>query len=427
MPTQPVQQVNSFNTTYVPDPFVVHVPEDVAGVQSAVREAVAGGRGVAVESTGHGRFDGSTGAVLVATRRLTGVEVDPVRRSARISAGMRWGQVVAECLPHGLAPAHGSSSTVGVVGYTLNGGLGILSRSFGYGADTVLEIELVTSDGAVVRATPTEHADLFWAVRGGGGSFGVVTEIVIQLFPVWTFFGGGLFFHPDAAADVLPVFLEWSRDLPDHVSTSIALRGPVPAANLPDVSHLMHLRYVSIGDPLEAHALVEPLRRLPGVRADLLGDKPYSRIGEVHNDGVQPVAFTERSRYLPRVDPELLARLHDSYIAPEVGASPFFELRRLGGAMAREPSVPNCVGGRGAEFSCLVVGRRDAATTARTAALFDTVDTASAGQPILNFLGDESGQERLLSAFDEQDRARLVQLKRRHDPAGVFRHGHVIH
>ncbi|WP_168626706.1 FAD-binding oxidoreductase [Cryobacterium sp. BB307] len=420
-----LQELSSFNLAHPPTPSAVIFAETAADVQRAVRKAVEEGRGIAVQSTGHGTIGSNDGAVLVATQRMTGIRVYPDRRTAWIGAGVRWSEVVAETTKHGLAPVNGSSPTVGVMGYALSGGIGLLSRMFGFAADTILAVQLVTADGELLEVTPEENSDLFWGVRGGRGSFGVATAIEVQLFPLESYFGGGLYFHPDAAADVLPRYLEWVRTLPEWFGTSLAMRGPVPPVDNEGFAQFVHLRVTAAGDSNEAAALLHPMRSLPGIVLDSVDEKAYSRIREVHNDGGVPKPFTERSRLLPRLTEELLNDMWHQY-PDDDGYAPTLEFRHLGGAMSRMPAHPNAVAGRGSEFSFLVIGRTDDASRARAARAFQLADAASAGQPVPNFQGDEVGKDRVLASYDPQTAARLLELKATHDPQNVFRFGHVI-
>ena len=174
---------------------------DAAGsddVAAGVRLAAASRRPVAVMNTGHGPSRPATGAVLVRTDRLRGVEVDPVRRTARIEAGAAWRDVVEAAAPHGLAPLNGSSPHVGAVGYTLGGGVGLLGRRFGFAADHVRRFDLVTADGRPRVVTAGSDPDLFWGLRGAGANFGIVTSMEVDLFPVSTLLGGELCFPAGA-------------------------------------------------------------------------------------------------------------------------------------------------------------------------------------------------------------------------------------
>ena len=157
---------------------------DRSDVQAAIRTARDGDLPFAVQSTGHGAVPRPTAGCCSRRLRWTASPIDPERRVARVAAGTTWDAVIAAAAPHGLAPLSGSSPTVGVVGYTLGGGTGWLSRKYGYAADSVLRAAVVTADGELVTASADEHPDLFWALRGGGGNFGVVTELEFRLYPV---------------------------------------------------------------------------------------------------------------------------------------------------------------------------------------------------------------------------------------------------
>jgi FAD/FMN-containing dehydrogenase len=185
-------------------PAVVAFPETADDVVAAVDHARTTGLRVAVQGTGHGA--GSTpldGTLLINTARLTGVEIDAEARVARVAAGAVWRDVVDAGVEHGLTALHGSAGDVGVVGYSLGGGVGWLARKHGLASSSVLSARVVTADGDIVRADPETHADLFWALRGGGGSFGVVTELELALLPVADAYAGWLIWPIEQAADVL--------------------------------------------------------------------------------------------------------------------------------------------------------------------------------------------------------------------------------
>lgn len=185
-------------------PAVIVEAVGPADVMAAVGYAAKHGLPVAVLNTGHGASLAADGAVLITTRRMQGVRIDPYAALARIEAGVLWSKVIHEAAPFGLAPLSGSAPEIGAVGYTLGGGLGLLGRSFGYSADHVRGIDLVTANGTLRTATPQQYADLFWALRGGKGNFGVVTSMEIGLFGVSRLFGGGLYlprkFRPSGPA-----------------------------------------------------------------------------------------------------------------------------------------------------------------------------------------------------------------------------------
>jgi FAD/FMN-containing dehydrogenase len=162
-------------------PAIVVMPEDAVDVVAAVRLARERGLGVGVMATGHGVASLPHGGVLVNTSRMKGVHIDPVARTARVEPGVKWADLIPEAQEVGLAGLLGSSSDVGVVGYTTGGGFAWLGRKYGFNADSVVEAEVVTADGVLVRATAHENADLFWGIRGGGGNFGIITSLKISL------------------------------------------------------------------------------------------------------------------------------------------------------------------------------------------------------------------------------------------------------
>ena len=203
---------SGFDLSAIPSPDLVVSAAGEDDVMDAVRLAVDHGFPVAVRATGHGPIPGVDRGLLVDTRAMSTVTVDPGRRTATVGAGTTWTSVLAACAPDGLAPLCGSAPDVGAVSYVLGGGLGVLGRRYGYAADRVRRIRLVTATGEPVRSRRTSDPDLFWAVRGGGGNFGVATELEIDLVPVAALYGGGLFFPGEAAADLLAAFGRCTAD-----------------------------------------------------------------------------------------------------------------------------------------------------------------------------------------------------------------------
>ena len=212
-------------------PQLVALPLDADDVRAIVQHARDHEMGIAPQGTGHAAaaLGSLAGTILLATRDMRGVEIDATRRIARVRAGTLWQEVTEATTPHGLYPLSGSSPNLGVVGYTLGGGLSWLARQHGLAANHVTAIELVTPDGELVRATPSEHTDLFWAVRGGGGSFGVVTALEFRLFPHREVYAGMFLWPYERHVDVLHAWCEWTRSAPEAVTTSLRIVA-LPAA-----------------------------------------------------------------------------------------------------------------------------------------------------------------------------------------------------
>ena len=296
---------SGFDLSAIPSPDLVVSAAGEDDVVDAVRLAVDHGFPVAVRATGHGPIPGVDRGLLVDTRAMSTVTVDPGRRTATIGAGTTWTSVLAACAPYGLAPLCGSAPDVGAVSYVLGGGLGVLGRRYGYAADRVRRIRLVTATGEPCEVTPDSDPELFWAVRGGGGNFGVATELEIDLVPVAALYGGGLFFPGEAAADLLAAFGRCTADAPDELSLSIAF------ITFPDLDAVPpplrgrfvgHLRVAHLGAPAEAEALIAPLRAVATPFVDTVRTLPVAEIGTIHADPVRPQPVSCGGAVLPRWD-----------------------------------------------------------------------------------------------------------------------------
>ncbi|MEV0236036.1 FAD-binding protein [Nonomuraea sp. NPDC050786] len=418
-------------------PAVVVVAADADDVAAAVRFAAEAGRPVAVQSTGHGKSVPADGAVFIATGQLRELSVDPRAGTARIGAGLRWGEVLAAAAEHGLAPLCGSSGQVGVMGYLTGGGLPLAARTYGFAADRVRSLDIVTADGLLRTVSPDQEPDLFWAVRGGKSNFGVVVAAEIELLPLRTVYGGELYYpgeDPGHAARVLGSYLAWVKEQPDEMSSSVTL------LRLPDVPQLpeefrgrsfVQVRVVYTGDEEQGARLVQPLRAL-GPEKDACGAMPYTQITEIYQDPKNPVMAHLRSALLHELDDEAVAELV-SFIDPSTPGGPFpgIELRHLGGALNRPPGRPHAVSTQGAAFHLWLrtpapAGQADAARKAADAAL-ERLRRWDTGAMLPGFLFDhDSAPERVSRAYTEADYRRLAALKAQYDPNQLFRPNHNI-
>ncbi|SEP28291.1 FAD-binding oxidoreductase [Trujillonella endophytica] len=419
---------------------VQHTPAVAVGatcatdVAAAVRFAVAHGLPVAVQATGHGPVRNAAGAVMITTRRMQGVVVDPVRRTARVQAGVRWAAVLEAAAEHGLTGLCGSSSDVGVVGYTLGGGMGSLGRRFGFAADHVHAVEMVTADGVLRRVDASSDPELFWAVRGGKGSLGVVTAIEIDLVPVRSVLGGGIFFAAEDAAAVLHAYRRWAPTLPEEVATSVAVLRLPPLEELPPPLQgqtVVHLRYAYSGDDLaEGERLVAPMKEAGRIVLGAIVPLLATELDAIHMDPRDPMPAWEKGMLLAELTEETV----DAFLAAVAPEAPLplimAEIRQLGGALSRPAAVPNAVAGRSGAWSVLVIGPMvpelaDVVPQVGRGVLGALAPWAAPGC-MLNFLGDVSGPDEVLAAYVPADAARLLAVKRAVDPTGVFTTGHAI-
>jgi FAD/FMN-containing dehydrogenase len=413
---------------------VEHHPElivDAAGpadVVAAVRLSASTGRPLAVMTTGHGPSRPADGAVLVRTGRMNRVDVDPVRRTARIEGGAAWGAVIEAAAPHGLAPLNGSSPHVGVVGYTLGGGVGLLARRFGFAADHVRWMDVVTADGRHRRVSAgAEHdADLFWAMRGAGANFGVVTAMEVDLFPVATLLGGELCFGAEASEDVLHAYVDWAREVPETMASSVLLLRYPDDPAVPDGlrgRHVTHVRVAYSGDdPAEGRRWVSRLRRIGPRLVDTVRVMPYTEVGTIHHEPTDvPVPAFDRNVLLGSLDHDG-ATILAKHAGPVADAPFLTELRAWGGALSRPPAVPNAVAGRDAAFSLLAISDPSPDVRARRDELLGAMRPWATGATYLNFNGvEDTSVDAVRRAYGPDTFARLGRLKARYDPENVFR------
>lgn len=332
------EECAGFNLLVEHRPAVVVGAVDAFDVQAAVRFAVANRLPVAVHCTGHQPFTDVAGGVLITTGRMATVDIDPVHKLARVGGGALWGQVVSAAAAYGLAALNGSSPTVGVVGYTLGGGFSpILGRTYGWAADHVRAIELVTADGMLRRVTQFSDPELFWAVRGGKSNFGVVTALEFDLFEVTRFYGGSLLYDGKHTASVLHAYREVVARAPKELNSSVALLRMPPLESVPKPLRgklMVQVRIAHLGSAEEGAELVAPLRMAAPPIEDTLADMPYVDNAAVHQDPVEPMPYRERSVLLSTLTGDLVD-LIVRLVGPDSGAEPtIFEIRHLAGALA---------------------------------------------------------------------------------------------
>jgi FAD/FMN-containing dehydrogenase len=427
-------EVTPWNIAVQHTPAVAVGATCAADVAAAVSWAVAHDLRVAVQATGHGPVRNACGSLMITTRRMQGVHIDPERRITRVQAGVRWIQVMQAAAEHGLAGLCGSSSDVGVVGYTLGGGMGSLGRAYGFAADRVTAVEIVPADGRLRRVTADSDPELFWAVRGGKGNFGVVTALEFELVPVPSLFGGGIFFSGDDAPTLLHRFREWAPALPEEVGTSIAILRFPDVAELPPPlrgTTVVHLRFCYAGDDhAEAERLLAPMRTAGTVLLGHVGPMRTDEMDAIHMDPKDPTPGWDKGILLRELPAEavdaLLATAGPQLDIPLI----MVELRLLGGALGRPAEVPDAVPGRSGAFSLLVLGpavpELARAVPAIGRGILAVLAPWRAEESMIDVLGDVSGPGEVLAAYPEESRARLVAVKRAVDPTGVFTFGHAI-
>ncbi|GAA2725585.1 FAD-binding oxidoreductase [Cellulomonas aerilata] len=418
--------VSPWNLAVAVRPAAVLAAATAHDVVEAVRFAARHDLLVTPQATGHGAMAELVGELLVATSGLDECVVHP-EGWARVGAGVKWARVVEAAAPYGLAPLSGSTTDVGVVGYTTGGGLGPMARTYGLAADRVRAFEVVTGDGVLRRATPTEHPDLFFGLRGGKGTLGIVTAVEFDLVHQPTFLGGSLWFDGADAAAVVERWRDWCTDLPELGTTSFALfRLPAMPGVPPQLAERLTLsvRYVWTGDAAEGERRFAPMRAAAPVLLDDVAVKPYAAIDSVHTDPLDPMPATEAAAVLTGFPAEAAAAL--LAVAGPASTSPqvLVEVRQMGGAVARGGEHPSAFCSRGAAYAVLLVGIPGVPGVAEHAEqVIRTMGPWVGGHRMPNFTFDPG---RLVEAYDAPTLTRLRAAIGTYDPDGVMAIGHAL-
>jgi FAD/FMN-containing dehydrogenase len=414
------------------DPACIAPCTGVADVVAAVRFARERDLVVAVRSGGHGVGGHAVcdGGLVIDLSPMKGIRVDPATRTARAEAGVLWGELDRETQLFGLATVGGIVTHTGISGLTLGGGIGWLMRKHGATVDNLLSADVVTAQGEIVTASEKENPDLFWAIRGGGGNFGVVTSFEYRLHPVGPIVLAGPIFHPlEDAPEVLRFYREFIAAAPDELTTIFELSVAPPAPFLPEEMHGKQIVMVGAcyaGSPDEGAEVVRPLKQFGRPIVDLLEPKPYTALQSMFD----PMVPHGWHRYWKSVElPPLTDTAIDTLVehAPAV-TSPksYCIVFQLGGVLARIGEGETAFSQRDAAHNVNInaVWTQDDPAAEHHIAwaqdFFDAIQPHAGGRVYVNFLGEEGGN-RVRQAYGARNYERLVELKRAYDPTNFFR------
>jgi FAD/FMN-containing dehydrogenase len=424
-----------WNLTVDQRPRLIVVARTSTDIVEAVRFAAEQGLDVAVMAGGHGTIRPADDSLLIVISGLTEVRIDPAAQTAWIGGGVKWGRVLEQTQAVGLAPLLGSSPDVGAVGYTLGGGMGWLARKYGLSTDSVNCFELVTADGGLVNASATENPDLFWALRGGGGNFGIVTGMEIRLYPVTTVYGGNLIYPIEAAKDVYARYRDWITNAPDELTSSVVLMNfpPVPAVPEPlrGKSFAM-VRGLYAGPVEEGETLLKHWRDWKTPLVDEFRAMPFSEVATVSKDPVDPLPAQSSGAWLKDLGDETAAVLIE-YTVPRGGPPllAFAEVRHAGGAISKVDPESAAYGNREALYSLQVIA--PAPTPEIHAAVREHIARLKAalaghlhGGVYLNFLEGPEARAAAAQGFSAETRRRLQEVKAKYDPQNRFSHSYSI-
>jgi FAD/FMN-containing dehydrogenase len=424
---------SAFNLLLDQQPAAIALPTTAKGVAEAVAYARRNGLRVAPQATGHnqGPLGDLSDALLLNVGGLQEVRVDPAARRVRVGAGVKWDRVAPRLSAHGLAGLHGSSPDVGIAGYSLGGGIGWLSRKYGLQTNAVTAFEIVTAQGNLVRADAKHHRDLFWALRGGGGNFGVVTAIEFEVVEVERLYAGALFFDVERSAEVLRT---WSALLPTLPDELMSWASVIHFPPLPDVPPSVRGRSVAVvmaaylGDEADGRALLAPLREL-GPERDTFAMVPPVVLGDLAMDPYDPLPYHLTSQLLDELPAESIDELM-AKVGPGSGLGPtvtMLQFRHMGGALARETPGAGARATLPGEISMLALGvvMDEAGDVAVRDALgvVDAVLAPHRAGEYPNFVEEPVDAGRFFAAEVWE---RLREVKLRYDPSDLFVGNHHI-
>lgn len=410
-------------------PALIVRPVDATDVSHVVSLARETGMELAIRSGGHSLlgFGTTDGGIVLDLSQMKGLEINVEERTAWAEAGLTAGEYTVAAAEYGLATGFGDTATVGLGGLTTGGGIGYLVRKYGLTIDNLLAARVVTADGQIRHVDTETHPDLFWAIRGGGGNFGVVTHFKYRLHNVDTVVGGMLILP--ATPEVISTFAAKAEAAPDELSTIVSI---MPAPPMPFIPAEYHGQIVTLammvytGDVDEGLRLVAPFRELAEPIVDMIGPMPYPEIYWPEDPNFHPVTAL-RSKFIDRVD-ERTAQIMLDHVHASTAMLRIAEFRVLGGAMARVPAEATAFAHRSsrimASFIVQYENRDEAAI--HNAWVIDAAADLDQGEGAVYVNFADEGEGRLNDAYPRATRERLAAIKAKYDPTNLFRRNHNI-
>jgi hypothetical protein len=415
-------------------PEAVVFAENAGDVAATVRFAAANGLKVAAQGTGHGAapLPPLEGTILLKTERLRGIAIDPEERTARVEAGVLSLELAEAAGEHELASLPGSSPDVGVVGYTLGGGLSWLGRQYGFACNSVTGIDLVTAEGEQRSVTANDDPDLFWALRGGGGGYAVVTALHLALLPIADVYAGILIFPAELGAGAFRAYRDWAAGTPDEVTSIARLLRPPPIPDVPEPLRgkpLITIDAAFVGEREQGEELIAPLRAIGEPIMDNFDQIPAAGLCRIHMDPEQPVPGLGHHAPIGELSDEAIEAFVANGPGPETGSTLLLaELRQLGGALGRRsenagaldkldfPFVMSAIGG-------LMAPGSDETVPRDLDRIGKAMEPFSAAGGYFNFADSPGDVDSILPA---ETCSRLADVKRRWDPDGTIVANHAV-
>jgi FAD binding domain len=423
----------AFNLAADLHPAAIAFVEGADDIAKVIRFAAERELRVSAQATGHGSLPLGPleDTILIKTERMRGIEVDPQGRTARVEAGARSMDLGAAAQEEGLCTLPGTAPGVGLVGYTLGGGWNWLANRYGFACNHVRAIELVGADGDARRVDHESDGDLFWALRGGGGGYAIVTAIEIELFPIPDIYAGMLVFPSEIGGEGVRAFRDWTRTLPDEVTSIVRFLRPPPRPDIPEAIRgrpLLTMAAACIGTEAEGKKAIAPLREIGEPLLDTFAQIPSERLNTIHMDPAQPVPALGHHMLIKELPDEAI----DAFVEeadPGAGSPLLLAFLRHGGGAVREaPEGAGALAMVDAAFAMNAVGvpttpELGEEITRHLDHLHDTMEPWAASGGFLNMAERPAPLEEILPP---DTCARLADVKRSWDPGGRIQANHEI-
>jgi FAD/FMN-containing dehydrogenase len=419
----------TFNLLIDQRPEAIAFPADEREVAAVIADARERGLRVAAQATGHnpGPLGSLEDTLILNTSALTGVSIDAGARRVRAGAATKWEKVAPQLSDLGLAALHGSSPDVGIVGYSLGGGIGWLARKHGMQANAVTAIELVTAEGHLVRADAVHEPDLFWALRGGGGNFGVVTAIEFAVHPVPELYAGAMYYPLERTADVFHAWHELLTALPEEITSWASVIHFPPFPELPEAVRGRSFAIVMaahLGLEADGRELLRPLREL-GPEMDTFGMHPPAMLGDLAMDPPDPLPYWTAHSLVDELSGSAIDEI--ARLSRPGSTLALLQLRHMGGALARSAPGAGARATLPGEISVFSVGVvPDAATEPVVHAELDALSAAVAPHRVGDYPNFVEEPTDASAFFDAETWARLRHVKALYDPQDVFKGNHYV-
>lgn len=383
---------------------------------------------IAVQSTGHGASHPCIDHMLIKTTEMNGFSINIASQTIRTEAGATWENILKESQRWGLVPLTGFVGNVGVTGYTIGGGFGWLVRKYGIAADQLLSLEMVTLKGEILTVTADEHPDLFWGVCGGG-NFGIITALTMKLFPIKDMLASQFYYLPSKAEEVMEMYRNATQQFPEEMTSTLTMMHLPPVSPLPEalkeLPYVVSVKAVYLGDKNTGERLLAQFKDLDPVyeKQEMMS---YQEASQISHDPKSPGKAYGHVEIVNELS-EGLTGILSKLIAGNDTVKPVIEIRHIGGAMAKVPAGKNAFGHRDTKYMLHIeiplIGEATIDSSADYLhSLHEGVKPFVTGGTFLNFIGNvDISDEAVKAAFEEEDYARLRELKRQYDPGNVLR------